>query len=224
MTDKKRIFIGCSTENLKIAYALQIGLDYEAEPIVWTQGVFNLSSNVFDDLIEQFHNVDAAIFIFTADDKSLIRSEIKYSVRDNIIYEFGLAVGILGRNNVFAISPREENLSLPTDLAGLTLSTYDSKRSDSNLTAALGPAIYQILEQLKNCKSKNRPIIKNIDFTEDTKEEHIIEIEHQYDYEPNVTILNNEGATVYAAITHAKEKVIVSGHFAGFKGKIILKP
>ena len=224
MSDKKRIFIGCSIENLKIAYALQKGLDYDAEPIVWTQGVFNLSSNAFDDLIEQFRNVDAAIFIFTADDQSLIRSEIKSTVRDNIIYEFGLAVGILGRNNVFAISPRDENLSLPTDLAGLTLATYDSKRSDGNLTAALGPAIYQILEQLKNSKSKYRPIIKNIDFTEDREKEHEIIIEHQYDYEPSVTILDNNGVTVHAAISHTKEKVIVSGHFAGFKGKIILKP
>lgn len=47
---KPVVFIGCSTENLETATALQEGLDYETEPFVWHQGGFPPSQYPLESL------------------------------------------------------------------------------------------------------------------------------------------------------------------------------
>jgi hypothetical protein len=150
MKKKPIIFIGCSTEYLEVAYNLQAELEYVAEPTVWTQDIFNLSSYTFIDLEETLQKTDFAIFIFGPDDLAIIRGKQHHIVRDNIIAEFFYAAGILNRNRVFAIVPRSlpDDFHLPTDLLGLTPGSYDANRSDGNLRAALGPVSLQIKKQI----------------------------------------------------------------------------
>ncbi|QGT42098.1 hypothetical protein GJ703_00275 [Clostridium botulinum] len=147
---KPKIFIGSSKEHLDVAYSLQEALEYSAEPTVWTQGIFKLSSNTLDDLYNNIKGMDAGIFIFTPDDISDIRENSVSVVRDNVIFELGLAIGILGKQNVFYIIPRGCDFHIPSDLAGITPGDYDANRSDDNLVAALGPVVTKIMKQLKN--------------------------------------------------------------------------
>ena len=147
---KTKIFIGSSKEHLDVAYSLQEALEYHAEPTVWTQGIFKLSSNTLDDLYNNIKEMDAAIFIFTPDDIAEIRDETVSVVRDNVTFELGLAIGILGKRNVFYIIPRGCDFHIPSDLAGITPGDYDADRSDGNLLAALGPVVSKIMKQLKD--------------------------------------------------------------------------
>jgi chaperonin GroEL len=145
------MFIGSSVEGLKIAYAIQENLDHEAEITVWSQGVFDLSVVSLDSLVRLLEAVDFGVFVFTPDDLLLMRGTEQRAVRDNVVFELGLFIGKLGRQRSFIVTPRgEQELHIPSDLAGLTPATYDPFRSDGNLQAALGAACNQVRRAVQN--------------------------------------------------------------------------
>lgn len=150
---KPKIFIGSSVESLEIAHNIQELLEHEANPTVWTQGIFELSNTALEDLIKALDSFDYAIFIFKPEDISTIRSKNYNTVRDNVIFELGLFIGKLGRDKVFFVAPKNtKDFHLPSDLAGITYGTYDADRDDENILAALGPFCNQIRRKLKDFK------------------------------------------------------------------------
>lgn len=226
MNDRPKVFIGSSVESLKIAYAIQTQLQFNTEPTVWSQGIFNLTSTAFEDLLDVLANSDFAIFIFTPDDTVKIRGNEHQTVRDNLVYEFGLAVGILGRNRVFIVAPSNqgENFHLPSDLKGIGTAEYDNNRGDKNIDAALGPAIYQIQKQIDKEKEriKNKKpsrVIKDF-FHADNLVNEII-VEHPYDFPPKVTLMGENGQEILSSVIHEPGKVRIGGHIK-FNGRVIL--
>lgn len=148
---KPKVFIGSSKESLNIAYSVQKNLEYACEPTVWSQGVFSLSKTSIEALVDASRKYDFAVFCMTPDDIALIRNESNRVARDNVIFEFGLFLGAIGREKVFFIVPRDaQEMHLPTDLLGLTPGTYDASRADNNFEAALGPACHQIIGQISS--------------------------------------------------------------------------
>jgi predicted nucleotide-binding protein/fido (protein-threonine AMPylation protein) len=141
---KPRLFIGSSTEGLAIAEALQLGLEYDAEVTLWSQGVFGLSTLTLEALIERAKDSDFAVLVLTADDMLTKRGDAKPVARDNVLFELGLFIGIAGRFRTFVVHPRGQDMHMPTDLSGLAVATYDPNRSDGNLRAAVGAACTQI--------------------------------------------------------------------------------
>jgi hypothetical protein len=146
---KPRIFVGSSFEALSVAYAIQENLEYDAECTVWAQGAFTPSAYTLDALVEELEKSDFGAFVFSPDDRVISRGEEKNAVRDNVLFELGLYVGRLGRKRTFIIQPRGNELRVTTDLAGVTVVTFDPDRGDQNLRAALGPACNQIRESIK---------------------------------------------------------------------------
>lgn len=156
---KPRIFIASSVEGLDAAYAVQELLEFSAECTVWDQDVFVPSSVTLLDLIKRAQNSDYGIFVFSFNDTVKIRDTEKLTVRDNVIFELGLFIGIIGIENCFIVMPRSNNdVHLPTDLAGITPLKYDDKRTDRNLKAALGPSANQIKKVLRNFVPSNKQI------------------------------------------------------------------
>jgi hypothetical protein len=147
--EKPRIFIGSSVEGLHIANSIQLLLEHIAEPTVWTQGVFEPSSNTLEDLIDLLDRIDFGIFVFSPDDVSKIRKQKFVVARDNVIFEMGLFIGRIGKKRVFYIIPRHrEKFHLPSDLLGVTPLDYDNNRSDGNTQAALGSPCTKIIERI----------------------------------------------------------------------------
>jgi hypothetical protein len=146
---KPNIFIGSSVESLSIAYAIQESLDHDANPTVWTQGIFNLNNNALTDLLNALKSFDFAIFVFSPDDITVIRDARHSTTRDNVLFEFGLFMGRLGKDRVFYLVPRDtKDFHLPSDLIGVNPGTYNNSRTD-NLIAALGPFCNQVRAAMK---------------------------------------------------------------------------
>lgn len=148
MARKARVFIGSSVEGLNVAKKLQEGLDYSAECTLWSQGVFGLSGSTIENLITATAKFDFAILVLTPDDLTTKRELTRGSPRDNVIFELGLFIGALGRARVYIVCCREDDIDLPSDLAGVTMAKY-GRRQDNNLRAALGIVCSQIEDAIK---------------------------------------------------------------------------
>ena len=119
------LFLGSSKESMEIATLFKNALSDCAEISFWPDGVFGLNENYLEVLLKELNKCEFAAFVLAGDDKIECRDESKLSPRDNILFEGGLFMGALGRDNTFLICDQAVNLKLPSDLAGITLAKYD---------------------------------------------------------------------------------------------------
>ncbi len=148
------VFIGSSAEGLAVAQALQVNLDFCAEVILWSQGVFGLGEGTLESLVDRLDNFDFAILVLTPDDLTLSRGTDFQSPRDNVVFELGLFMGALGRTRSFIVYDRTADVKLPTDLAGVTPATYQPPAVGS-LESALGACSTKIQSAIQ--AQGNRP-------------------------------------------------------------------
>ncbi|HDX8377141.1 TPA: nucleotide-binding protein [Aeromonas dhakensis] len=158
---KPRLFIGSSVEGLGVAYSIQQNLMHDLEATVWDQGVFGLSQTTIDALEKALEASDFGVFVFSPDDMTVMRNIESKTVRDNVIFEFGLFVGKLGRERVFFILPDGCDTHIPTDLLGVTPGKYNPNRQDGSLQAATGAACNQIRQTVKKLGFLNQPKVDN---------------------------------------------------------------
>lgn len=182
---KPQVFIGSSSEGLNVAYALQNNLDEAADITVWTQNVFRPSEFILESLLKQLHLADFGVFVFSADDLVRMRGVDSTGARDNVIFEFGLFVGHLGRENSVIVAPKNDSPRLPSDLLGVSVLKYQSDREDGNLDAALSPASSKIRTLLESVQLKSLslprelklPMLERRDLLTDQQREILKEIE-----------------------------------------------
>jgi hypothetical protein len=164
------VFIGSSTEGLKIAQAIQQEIYHSVEPKLWSQGLFRPSQGSLNELATQMDQADFGILVLTPDDVTQSRSEETSSPRDNVIFELGLFIGRLGSSRCFFIYDQTINLKLPSDLYGITPLKYRPHR-DGNLRAALGPACTSIITEIERLGPRpklSKLVAQNIDPTRRT--------------------------------------------------------
>jgi len=113
---KPTLFIGSSVEQRNLALFIQTSLQYDASPIVWTQGTFEPSHFPLESLENALDVADFAVLVCAPEDLTTSRGQQAATVRDNVIFELGLFIGRLGRKRTFLISPRGQEFHLPTDL------------------------------------------------------------------------------------------------------------
>jgi predicted transcriptional regulator len=145
---KPRVFIASSSESLEAAGAVNVNLEHECEPTLWTHA-FTLASTAIESLVYKSSAMDFAIFIFAPDDLSNVRGASVSITRDNVVFELGLFIGAIGRERCFIIKPRHVELHLPSDLLGISTADYDDQRSDGDLAQAMTPACVKIKKIIK---------------------------------------------------------------------------
>jgi hypothetical protein len=135
---KPAVFVGSAEEGLPFARAVRSLLDDDAEVKLWNEGVFEPGSTFIDTLVNIRSSFDFAVFVFTADDWVKSRQTESKAPRDNVIFELGLFTGYLGRERSLIVRQRGTDLKIPSDLAGVTMSTFDWPRTDNSPEGALG--------------------------------------------------------------------------------------
>jgi hypothetical protein len=124
----RTIFVGSSHEGIvaaqKVCDVLK-GLDKGLDPQPWT-GFFPAGSLTFQALEDMLQRACGAVFVVRGDDlvkhvspAGSAESEPAYMPRGNVLVEFGLVAGRMGRRNVALC--RVSPTVLPTDLAGMTI-------------------------------------------------------------------------------------------------------
>jgi hypothetical protein len=149
---KPRLFIGSSSEGLKIAKAVFACVAGQVSATLWQQGLFVPGQYPLEVLEEQLGRNEFAIFVASSDDLIMKRGAISNVARDNIMVEFGLFAGVLGRRRVFIICPSEPKIDLPSDLLGIVVAKYDAERiqgSLSDLRAAVEVGCQEILQAIE---------------------------------------------------------------------------
>jgi len=139
------LFIGSSSEGEDVARNLQVVLGRSCLVTRWNQGVFEPGGSALDSLIDVTKRVDFAVLIATPDDINESRGKKSAAMRDNIVFEYGLFAGALGRNRVYMLAT--EDIKIPSDILGVTRLPY-SPRSDGNIRAALTEAGMSIEERI----------------------------------------------------------------------------
>jgi len=142
------LFIGSSKENIPVANLFYTALNDQCAKVTsWQHGIFGLNENYLEDLLKTLTKYEFAAFILAGDDNTISREKSMLSPRDNILFESGLFMGALGRTNTFLIYDNTIDLKLPSDLAGITLASYDNTLIKEGKT---NEAIKEACDQIRN--------------------------------------------------------------------------
>jgi hypothetical protein len=141
---RPRMFIGSSGEGLRVARAIAQQLQDQLEVTIWSSGIFGLGDGTLEALLEMAPAFDFATLVLTPDDMTTSRDIKNQSPRDNVIFEAGVFMGILGRKRAFIVFDADKPIKLPSDLAGITVARYRGNRSDANIVSAVDEACHLI--------------------------------------------------------------------------------
>lgn len=134
------VFLGSSSERADYAKSIQSLIEEEREHGVsaigwWDEGVFPAGSSFLHSLFEITKHTNAALFIAGPDDIIASRGAQHASLRDNVLFEYGLFAGVHGQQRAaiaLLSEPGTPDPQLPSDLAGIAVVklVMSSSRSD----------------------------------------------------------------------------------------------
>ena len=100
-----RVFIGSSSESVKIAEVVKAQLESFCDCIVWSdENFFEPNESTYKNLVKKAHSFDFAVFVGGKDDFVVRKNKArktKTAPRDNVYIEFGLYAGILTTDRTY---------------------------------------------------------------------------------------------------------------------------
>lgn len=146
---KPRIFIGSSTEGLKVAERIKKYFSPDYECFIWNDGIFQCNESFLDTLVKSASLFDFGFMVFSADDESVVRDENFETPRDNILFEYGLFLGRVGLDRAFVIA--ENTVKIPTDMLGITQTRYKveiNEQGEKIVTDSLENGLEKLKKQI----------------------------------------------------------------------------
>jgi hypothetical protein len=128
MTKRLRIFIGSSSEQMKIAESCKAIIESAHHKAIgwWEDEVFPVGQTLMVALRKMAKTVDGAIFIFSEDDKVWFRDKKLGQPRDNVLMEYGLFMGSTpDSSDARVVFCRVGKAKTASDVGGIIYITYD---------------------------------------------------------------------------------------------------
>lgn len=100
---KPRVFIGSTTEAAVLMDYIQGAIEPIANVQKWNDGFFEKNKISLPVLVKRIPEFDYAVMLFTPEDLVTFRGREHNCVRDNIVFEAGLFMSVLGIARVFII-------------------------------------------------------------------------------------------------------------------------
>ncbi|ETW97715.1 MAG: hypothetical protein ETSY2_44090 [Candidatus Entotheonella gemina] len=144
---RAKVFIGSSRNSLRVAEEVQtlLQLHDDIEASLWLYDpVFALGNSTLDGLFNAVDTYDFGVFVFGPDDMLVDNAQPVFVPRDNLIFEYGLFLGKLGRKRAYVIKANQSTIL--TDLSGITIAQYDAQ--NPNIHAALGTPCRQVRDAI----------------------------------------------------------------------------
>lgn len=120
-----RVFVISSSGAKPVVELIEKFLDSDnisVEP--WYDGTFGVSEYPVSSLMDKITSCDFTISVVRADDTIVARGKEGKIARDNVHLEYGISLGVLGRIRSILLVSETDDLTLPTDTAGLTTFRY----------------------------------------------------------------------------------------------------
>jgi len=102
--------------------------------------------------------LDAAIMLLTADDVVQHRGDTYAVPRDNVVFEIGLFMGILGPDRTLLVQPAGLELKLPSDLEGITKILFPTWTQDAARQRSIDHAARQIEQSMSRLGHRLRDV------------------------------------------------------------------
>lgn len=123
---KPTVFVGSSTKGLPVAKKLRKLLARTAKCNIWNmEGQFGLGEVTLEALIKRTKEHDFAVMVLTRDDLLKQRGVSTFVPRDNVVFELGLFMGVLGKERTFIL--HDKRIAMPSDLDGITRSDFSNR-------------------------------------------------------------------------------------------------
>ena len=109
----------------KVAAAI---LDAGMRPLLWSD-FFKSSDLPLQELDRLGADADGAVLVGTADDRVESRGHELQQMRDNVLFEYGLFAGRLGRHRCILLMPDKPHFKIPSDFLGVAGFEWYSKKT-----------------------------------------------------------------------------------------------
>lgn len=144
-----RVFVISSSIAKPIVELIEKFLDSDnisVEP--WYDGTFGVSEYPISSLMDKIASCDFTISVVRPDDTIVARGKKGKITRDNVHLEYGISLGILGRIRSMLLVCASDDLTLPSDTAGLTTFRY-KEGSDEVLRKSIRKVCVDIRETIE---------------------------------------------------------------------------
>lgn len=150
---KSKVFVGSSSEAREVAEIFCKILNDDNISMIpwWLAPEFSVMDSTLDGLMNAVEFYDFAFLILSPDDVIASRGARQTGVRDNVIFEFGLFLGKLGRRRVFAVTQAPgsaKKLKIPSDLQGISIPRF-AKGDSRDLLASANTAAQEFRKIVK---------------------------------------------------------------------------
>ncbi len=150
-----KIFIASSLEKQKLVLTLEKELKKYANITKWFKDFFKSGDITLLKLLDAANTFDYAIILVSQDDQLKSRNITFGSPRDNVIFEAGLFLAVLGPKRVFILLESKKGIKTkkPSDLDGFN---YISYKIESTYLKSMNNALEQIKSTIKKQTNNSR--------------------------------------------------------------------